>query len=183
MLKQNEYVADSFEKKMTAHTFTYNDPFADEDIGEPMEDEEMIDEDNTPEAEGDEGERDFIDEMLAEEDNNGRDNGEGVAAREHVWQALDEPIPWNPGRYAIYDDGTMRRANNNVVIDHDDVLRPNEETVRGMRDELDRLTAELASTITVNNDNMIYYNPATLRGAVAEATRGAMATDDGEGHG
>jgi hypothetical protein len=44
-----------------------------------------------------------------------------------------------------------------------------------MRDELDRLTAELASTITVNNDNMIYYNPATLRGAVT--------TDDGEGRG
>ena len=77
----------------------------------------------------------------------------------------------------------MRRATNAAVIDHDEVLRPNEETVRGMRDELDRLTAELASTITVNNDNMIYYNPATLRGAVAEATRGAMATDDGEGHG
>ena len=30
---------------------------------------------------------------------------------------------------------------------------------------------------------MIYYDPATLRGAVADATRGAMATDDGEGHG
>lgn len=44
-----------------------------------------------------------------------------------------------------------------------------------MRDELDRLNAELASTITVNNDNMIYYDQATLRGA--------MATDDGEGHG
>lgn len=183
MLKENEYVADSFEKKMKAHAFTYNDPFADEDIGEPMEDEEMIDEENIPEAEGDEADRDFIDEILAEEDNNGRDNGEGVAAGDGIWQALDAPIPWNPGRYAIYDDGTMRRANNNVVIDHDEVIRPNEETVRGMRDELDRLTAELASTITVNNDNMIYYDPATLRGAVAEATRGAMATDDGEGHG
>jgi hypothetical protein len=186
MLKENEYVADSFEKKMKAHAFTYNDPFADEDIGEPMEDEEMIDEENIPDEEGDAAERDFIDEMLAEEDNNGRDNGEGVAAREHVWQALDEPIPWNPGRYAIYDDGTMRRANNNVVIDHDEVLRPNEETVRGMRDELDRLTAELANTITVDNtDNMIYYNPAALRGAMADAAAigNAIATDDGEGHG
>ena len=180
MLKENEYVADSFEKKMKAHAFTYNNPFDDE----PMEEtEEMIDEDNIPEAEGDEAERDFIDEMLAEENNNGRDNGEGVAAGDGIWQALDEPIPWNPGRYAIYDDGTVRRATNAAVIDHDEVLRPNEETVRGMRDELDRLTAELASTITVNNDNMIYYDPATLRGAVAEATRGAMATDDGEGHG
>lgn len=183
MLKENEYVADSFEKKMKAHAFTYNDPFADEDIGEPMEDEEMIDEENIPEAEGDEAGRDFIDEILAEEDNNGRDNGEGVAAGDGIWQAMDAPIAWNPGRYAIYDDGTMRRATNAAVIDHDNVIRPNEETVRGMRDELDRLTAELASTITVNNDNMIYYDPATLRGAVAEATRGAMATDDGEGHG
>lgn len=184
MLKENEYVADSFEKKMKAHAFTYNDPFADEDIGEPMEDEEMIDEENIPEEEGDAADRDFIDEILAEEDNNGRDNGEGVAAGDGIWQAMDAPIAWNPGRYAIYDDGTMRRATNAAVIDHDNVIRPNEETVRGMRDELDRLTAELANTITVDNtNNMIYYNPATLRGAVAEATRGAMATDDGEGHG
>lgn len=153
MLKENEYVADSFEKKMKAHAFTYNDPFD----NETMEaDEEMIDEDDIPEAEGDEAERDFIDEILAEEDNNGRDNGEGVAARDGVWQTLDAPIGWNPGRYAIYDDGTMRRATNTTVIDHDEVLRPNEETVRGIRDELDRLTAELASTITVSNDNMTY---------------------------
>ena len=180
MLKENEYVADSFDKKMKAHAFTYNDPFDDENIGEPMDDEEMIDEENIPEAEGDEAERDFIDDMLAE-GNNGIDNGEGVAARDGIWQTLDEPIPWNPGRYAIYDDGTMRRTTTATVTatvtDHD------EETVRGMRDELDRLTAELASTITVNNDNMIYYSPATLRNAVAEATRGAMDTDDGEGHG
>jgi len=163
MLKENEYVADSFEKKMKAHAFTYNDPFADED--EPMEDEEMIDEENIPEAEGDEADRDFIDDMLAAEEDNGRDNGEGVAARDGIWQAaLDEPLQLNQDRYAI--------------------LHPNEEIVRGIRDELDRLTAELASTtITVNNDNMIYYNPATLRGAVAEATRGAIATDDGEEHG
>lgn len=160
MLKENEYVADSFEKKMKAHAFTYNDPFADEDIGEPMEDEEMIDEENIPEEEGDAAERDFIDEMLAEEDNNGRDNGEDVAARDGLWQTLDAPIAWNPGRYTIYDDGTMRRATNVAVIDHDEVLLPNEETVRGMRDEFDRLTAELANV-----------------------TRGAIATDDGEGHG
>lgn len=175
MLKENEYVADSFEKKMKAHAFTYNDPFADEDIGEAMEDEEMIDEENIPdEAEGDEADRDFIDDMLAEEDNNGRDNGEGVVARDGIWQTLDEPLQLNPGRYAIYEDGTMRRAANAAVIDHDEILRSNEETVRNIRDELDRLIPELASTITVNNDNMIYHNPATLRGAIA--------TDDGEGH-
>jgi hypothetical protein len=55
-----------------------------------------------------------------------------------------------------------------------------------MRDELDRLTAELANTITVDNtDNMIYYNPAALRGAMADAAAigNAIATDDGEGHG
>jgi vacuolar-type H+-ATPase subunit E/Vma4 len=69
----------------------------------------------------------------------------------------------------------MRRAANATVIDHDNIIRPNEEAVRGIRDEIDRLTAELTSTITVNND--------ILRGAVAEATRGAMATDNGEGHG
>ena len=184
MLKENEYVADSFEKKMKAHAFTYNDPFADEDIGEPMDDEEMIDEENIPEAEGDEAERDFIDEMLAEEDNNRRDAGENIGVGDGMWQAMDAPIAWNPGRYAIYDDGTMRRATNAAVIDHDEVLLPNEETVRGMRDELDRLTAELANTITVNNtNNMIYYDQATPRRAVADATRGAMATDDGEGHG
>lgn len=156
MLKENEYVADSFEKKITAHAFTYNDPFADEDIGEAMEDEE-----NIPEEDGNnEAERDFIGEMLAaEEDNN-------------------VPIAWNPGRYAIYDDGTMRRAANAAVIDHDEILRPNEEAVRGMREEIDRFTAEMIASTTINADN-----PATLRGAVADATRGAMATDDGEGHG
>jgi hypothetical protein len=152
-----------------------------------MEDEEMIDEENIPEEEGDAAERDFIDEMLAEEDNNGRDNAEGVGvAGDGMWQALDAPIAWNPGRYAIYDDGTMRRAANAAVIDHDEVLRPNEETVRGMRDELDRLTAELANTITVDNtDNMIYYDPTALRGAMADAAAigNAIATDDGEGHG
>jgi hypothetical protein len=167
---------------MKAHAFTYNDPFADE----PMEeDEEMIDEENIPEEEGNnEAERDFIDEMLAEEeDNNGRDNAEGVAAGDGIWQTLDAPIAWNPGRYAIYDDGTMRRAANATVINHDEILRPHEETVRDMRDELDRLTDELANTITANNtNNMIYYDQATLRGALADAARGAIATDDGEGH-
>lgn len=176
MLKENEYVADSFEKNMKAHAFTYNDPFDDDaDGGEAMEDDPRLDEEEITEEEGDVAERDFIDEMLAE-GNNGRDNGEGVAARDGIWQALDEPIPWNLGRYGIYDDGTMRRATNAAV----------EETVRGMRDELDRLTAEMiaGTTITVDNTNdMIYYDPATLRGAVADATRGAMATDDGEGHG
>ena len=100
-------------------------------IGDAMEDEEMIDEENIPEEEGNnEAERDFIGEMLeAEEDNNGRDNAEGVAVGDGMRQALDAPIAWNPGRYAIYDDGTMRRAANAAV------------------------------------------------------TRGAMATDDGEGHG
>ena len=180
MLKENEYVADSFEKKITAHAFTYNDPFADEDIGDAMEDEEMIDEENIPEEEGNnEAERDFIGEMLAaEEDNNGRDNAEGVAVGDGMRQALDAPIAWNPGRYAIYDDGTMRRAANAAVIDHDEILRPNEEAVRGMREEIDRLTAEMIASTTITADN-----PATLRGAVADATRGAMATDDGEGHG
>jgi hypothetical protein len=176
MLKENEYVADSFGKKITEHTFTYNDPFADEDIGEPTEDEEIIDEDNIPEEEGDAEERDFIDEMLAAEDNNERDNAEGVgvAARDRMWQALDAPIAWYPGRYAIYGDGTLRSAANATVIDHDEILRPNEETVRGMREEIDRLTAEMITSTTI---------PATLRGAVAEATRGAIATDDEEGHG
>lgn len=161
MLKENEYVADSFEKKITAHAFTFNDPFADEDIGDAMEDEEMIDEENIP-----------------EEDNNGRDNAEGVAVGDGMWQALDASIAWNPRRYAIYDDGTMRRAANATVIDHDEILHQNEETVRGMREEIDRLTAEMIASTTINADN-----PATLRGAVADATRGAMATDDGEGHG
>jgi hypothetical protein len=72
------------------------------------------------------------------------------------------------------------------VIDHNEVLRPTNDTVRGIRDELDRLTAEMiaGTTITVDNtNNMTYYNPATLRVAVGEATRGAVATDDGEGHG
>ena len=71
------------------------------------------------------------------------------------------------GRYAIYDDGTMRRAANATVIDHD------EEAVRGMREEIDRLTAEMIASTTINADNtnnMMHYNPATLRGA--------MATDD-----
>lgn len=148
MLKENEYVADSFEKKMKAHAFTYNVPFDDEEIDEAMEDEEMIDEDNIPEVDIDEVNRDFIDEMLAEEGNNRRDNGEEVTARDGVQLTLDAPMPLNPGRYTIYDDGTMRHATNAAEIVH------------GMRDELDRL--------------MTYYDQATLRGAIA--------TDDGEGH-
>ena len=151
MLKENEYVADSFETKITAHAFTYNDPFADEDIGEPMEDEEMIDEDNNVlEAEGDERERDFIDEMLAEEGNNGRDNGEDGDARD--LQTLDAPNAYNPERYTIHYDGTMRRANNAAAINYYEAFRPNVETVRGMVGEIDRLTAELVS---VNNPTTI----------------------------
>jgi signal recognition particle subunit SEC65 len=151
MLKENEYVADSFKKKMTAHAFTYNDPFADEDIGEPMEDGEMIDEENIPAEEGNnEAEIDFIDEMhAAEEDNNGRDNAEGVDVGVGMWQGL-------------YDD----------------------ETVHGIRDEIDRLTAEFANPFTVDNtNNMVYHDQATLRGALADVTRGAIDTDDGEEHG
>lgn len=185
MLKENEYVADSFEKKMKVPAFTYNDAFTNEDVDEPMEDEEMIEDGNIPEAEGDEAERDFIDEMLAEED---RDGEAGMTVEQvradNIWQALD--APWNPGRYAIYDDGTMRRATADaVVVDHDSVIHPNEEIVRGMRDEIDRITAELTNSITVNNDNMPYYNPAALRGTMAETTaiNNTIATDDGEGHG
>ena len=73
---------------------------------------------------------------------------------------------------------SMRRAANAAVIDHDEILRPNEEAVRGMREEIDRFTAEMIASTSITADN-----PATLRGAVADATRGAMATDDGEGHG
>ena len=145
MLKENEYVADSFEKKITAHAFTYNDPFADEDIGEAMEDEEMIDEESTPEEEGD----------ATEEDNNGRDNAEGVAVGDNMWQAMDAPIALNLERYAIYDNGTTRRATDAVVIDHFEAFRPNEETLHAMRGDFDRLTAEMARTIAANNDNTI----------------------------
>lgn len=145
MLKENEYVADSFEKEMKVRAFTYNHPFADEDVGEPMEDEEMIDEENIPEEEGD----------ATEEDNNGRDNAEGVAVGDNMWQAMDAPIVQNLERYAIYDDGTTRRATDAVVIDHFEAFRPNEETLHGMRGEFDRLTAEMARTIAVNNDNTI----------------------------
>lgn len=187
MLKENEYVADSFDKKMKTHAFTYNDPFADEDIGEPMEGEEMIDEANNPEAEGNEADRDFIDEILAEED---RDGHAGTAVEQvradNVWQALDAPIEWNPGRYAIYDDGTMRRATADaVVVDHDSVINPTAETVRGIRDELDRLTAELASRYVVNNnENMAYAAPADVRApVVGNATATITTTDDGEGRG
>ena len=156
MLKENEYVADSFEKEMKVRAFTYNHPFADEDVGEPMEDEEMIDEENIPDEEGNnEAERDFIGEMLAaEEDNNGIDNAEGVAVGDNMWQAMDTPIARNLGRYAIYDDGT-RRATDAIVIDHFEAFRPNEETLHGMRGEFDRLTAEMARTIAVSNDNTI----------------------------
>lgn len=145
MLKENEYVADSFEKEMKVRAFTYSDPFADEDVGEPMEDEEMIDEESTLEEEGD----------ATEEDNNGRDNAEGVAVGDNLWQAMDASIARNLERYAIYDNGTTRRATDAVVIDHFEAFRPNEETLHAMRGEFDRLTAEMARTIAVNNDNTI----------------------------
>jgi hypothetical protein len=162
ILKENEYVADLLDKRVNARAFTYNDPFVD-DIDEPMEDEEMIEEGNT--EDGDVAERDFIDEMLAEED---RDDHAGMAVEQvradNVWHAMDAPIAWNPGRYAIYDDGTMRRATADaVVVDHDSVINPTAETVgeipRDIREALNRATAELASRYV------------------------ATTTDDGEGHG
>lgn len=162
ILKENEYVADSLDKRVNARAFTYNDPFVD-DIDEPMEDEEMIEEGNT--EDGDVADRDFIDEMLAEED---RDDHAGMAVEQvradNVWHAMDAPIAWNPGRYAIYDDGTMRRATADaVVVDHDSVINPTAETVgeipRDIREALNRATAELASRYV------------------------ATTTDDGEGHG
>ena len=162
ILKENEYVADSLDKRVNARAFTYNDPFVD-DIDEPMEDEEMIEEGNT--EDGDVAERDFIDEMLAEED---RSDHAGMAVEQvradNVWHAMDAPIAWNPGRYAIYDDGTMRRATADaVVVDHDSVINPTAETVgeipRDIREALNRATAELASRYV------------------------ATTTDDGEGHG
>ena len=162
ILKENEYVADSLDKRVNARAFTYNAPFVD-DIDEPMEDEEMIEEGNT--EDGDVAERDFIDEMLAEED---RDDHAGMAVEQvradNVWHAMDAPIAWNPGRYAIYDDGTMRRATADaVVVDHDSVINPTAETVgeipRDIREALNRATAELASRYV------------------------ATTTDDGEGHG
>ena len=162
ILKENEYVADLLDKRMNARAFTYNDPFVD-DIDEPMEDEEMIEEGNT--EDGDVAERDFIDEMLAEED---RSDHAGMAVEQvradNVWHAMDAPIAWNPGRYAIYDDGTMRRATADaVVVDHDSVINPTAETVgeipRDIREALNRATAELASRYV------------------------ATTTDDGEGHG
>jgi hypothetical protein len=73
-----------------------------------------------------------------------------------------------PGRYAIYDDGTTRRAINDAANDHVEA----NPIVHGVRDELDRLiTAELGNT----HDIIIGYDQAIVRGAVA--------TDDGEGHG
>lgn len=162
ILKENEYVADLLDKRVNARAFTYNDPFVD-DIDEPMEDEEMIEEGNT--EDGDVAERDFIDEMLAEED---RDDHAGMAVEQvradNVWHAMDAPIAWNPGRYAIYDDGTMRRATADaVVVDHDSVINPTAETVgeipRDIREALNRATAELASRYV------------------------ATTTDDREGHG
>ena len=84
--------------------------------------------------------------MLAEEGNNGRDNGEDANARD--LQTLDAPTAWNLERYT----STMRRANNAAVINYDEAFRPNVERVRGMVGEIDRLTAELVS---VNNPTTI----------------------------
>ena len=161
ILKENEYVADLLDKRVNARAFTYNDPFVD-DIDEPMEDEEMIEEGNT--EDGDVAERDFIDEMLAEED---RGDHAGMAVEQvradNVWHAMDAPIAWNPGRYAIYDDGTMRRATADaVVVDHDSVINPTAETVgeipRDIREALNRATAELASryVATTTDDGEVH---------------------------
>lgn len=173
---------------MNAHAFTYNDPFVD-DVDEPMEGEEMIEEENT--EDGDVAERDFIDEILAEED---RDGHAGMTVEQvradNVWQALDAPIEWNPGRYAIYDDGTVRRATGDaIVVDHDSVINPTTETVneipRDIREAINRATAELASRYVVNNnENMVYAAPADVRATVVgNATATITTTDDGEGHG
>ena len=161
VLKENDCVAESLGKKIT---FTYSNPWDDDNI-DVTDEEEPMDEEQA-EGEGEEFDADFIDEVLGGADENGR-AVEADELRAEAREAREAPAAWHP-----------------YVIDHDEVLRPTNDTVRGMRDELDRLTAELASTITVDNtNNMIYYDLATLRGAMAEATRGAVATDDGEGHG
>jgi len=145
ILKENEYVADSFEKKMKAHAFTYNNPFDDEDIGEPMDEEQA-------EGEVEEFDADFIDEALG----GANEIGRAVEANELRADTREAPAAWHQ-----------------YVIDHDEVLRANEETVRGMREEIDRLTAELASNNTVN---MTYDIAGTI------TTANTIFTDDGEGH-
>jgi len=151
----------------------------------------MIEEENT--EDGDVAERDFIDEILAEED---RDGHAGMTVEQvradNVWQALDAPIEWNPGRYAIYDDGTVRRATADAVaVDHDSVINPTAETVteipHDIQEAINRATAELASRYVVNNnENIAYTAPADVRATVvgnATATATITTTDDGEGHG
>jgi hypothetical protein len=113
-----------------------------------------------------EGEDDELDEILDDVLVDDSDNGRAVEANElrveDILQAREAPGAWNP-----------------YVID-----RPTNETVREMRVVLDRFTADFLNTnITDNTNNMTYYDPATLRGAMEEATRGAVATDDGERHG
>ncbi len=153
MLKENEYVADSFEKKMKS-AFTYSNPWDDDNI-DVADGEEPMDEEQA-EGEGEEFDADFIDEVLGGANENGR-----AVENELRAEAREAPAAWHP-----------------YVIDYDEAILPNEETVRGIRDALNRLTAEtIASTaITADNtNNMTYYGQATLRGAVA--------TDNGEGHG
>ena len=156
MLKENDCVAESLGKKIKS-AFTYSNPWDDDNIDVANEEEPMDEE----QAEGEEFDADFIDEVLGGADENGR--------AVEVDELREAPAAWHP-----------------YVIDHDEVLRPTNNTVRNIREELDRLTAEMiaGTTITVDNtNNMTYYNPTTLRVAVGEATRGAVATDDGEGHG
>ena len=161
MLKENNCIAESLNRKMKS-AFTYSNPWDDDninvaDVGESMDEEQA-------EGEDEEFDADFIDEVLGGADENGR----AVEVDELRTEAREAPAAWHP-----------------YVIDHDEVLRPTNDTVRDIREEIDRFTAEMiaSTTITANNDNMIYYDPATLRAAMAEATRGAVATDDGEGHG
>jgi len=103
MLKENEYVADSFGEKMKAHAFIYNEPFDDENIDEPMEDEEMIDEND--DAAG--RDLDFIDEMIA-----------GEVARErpdNVWGRLNDPDAVVRGIRDHIDRFTTDFTSNNTI--------------------------------------------------------------------
>jgi hypothetical protein len=153
MLKENEYVAEEMSKIKTA--FTYSNPW-DEDT-DIVDGEEPMDEEQA------EGEDDELDEILDDVLVGDSDNGRAVEANElrveDILQAREAPGAWNT-----------------YVIDHDGVLRSTNETVREMREVLDRFTADFINTnITDNTNNMTYYDPATLRGAVS--------TDDGERHG
>ena len=120
MLKENEYVAEEMSRIKT--TLSYRSPWDEginmEDREEPIDGEELA-----------EGEDEEFDEILGDVIGGDSDNGRTVEVNdlrtEDIWQPREATTAWNARDY---------------IVDYADILAPDNNTIRDIREELDRLT-------------------------------------------